>query len=45
MENYLRVFDTEVDYESVKDGLEFPTVSYVKDVDTIYYMGSAELYE
>lgn len=38
MENYLRVFDTEADYESVKDGLEFPTVSYVKDIDTIYYM-------
>lgn len=38
MENYLQVFDTEADYESSKDDLEFPTVSYVKDIDTIYYM-------
>lgn len=45
MENYLRIFDTEVDYESVKDGLEFPTVSYVKDVDAIYYMMQSTEYE
>ena len=41
----MKVFDTYADYESVKDGLEYPTVSYVKDSDAIYYMMQAELYE
>lgn len=45
MENYLRIFDTEADYEDVKDGLEFPTVSYVKDSDALYYIMKSSLYE
>ena len=46
MENYLRVFDTEADYESVKDGLVYPTVSYTVDTDKLWYMVNASsLYE
>lgn len=45
MENYLRIFDTEADYESVKDGVEYPTVSYVKETDMVHYLMKTELYE
>lgn len=38
MENYLRVFDTEVDYDSAKPDFVYPTVSYVRDVDEVRYM-------
>lgn len=38
MENYLRVFDTEADYESVKDGLVYPTVSYTVDTDKLWFI-------
>lgn len=46
MENYLRIFDTEADYESVKDDLKFPTVSYTVDTDKLWYMvNTSSLYE
>ena len=35
----LRVFETESDYDSAKDRFVYPTVSYVRDVDEVYYMG------
>ena len=34
----LRLFETESDYDSAKDGFVYPTVSYVRDVDEVYYM-------
>ena len=36
--NLLRVFETESDYDSAKDGFVYPTVSYVRDVDEVRYM-------
>ena len=37
-QDLLRVFETESDYDSAKDGFVYPTVSYVKDVDDVRYM-------
>ena len=37
--NLLRVFETESDYDSAKPDFVYPTVSYVRDVDEVYYMG------
>ena len=34
----LRVFETESDYDSAKPDFVYPTVSYVRDVDEVYYM-------
>ena len=34
----LKVFETESDYDSAKDGFVYPTVSYVRDVDEVRYM-------
>lgn len=45
MENYLRIFDTNADYEFAKSGLKYPTVSYVKETDMVHYMEKPELYE
>lgn len=46
MENYLRFFDTEADYESVKDEFEYPTVSYTNDTAKVWYMvKTPSLYE
>lgn len=46
---YLRVFDTEADYESVKDSLVYPTISYTVDTDKVWYAvdinGTPSLYE
>lgn len=38
MENYLRVFDTEADYDSAKQDFAYPTISYVKETDKLFYM-------
>ena len=37
-QDLLRVFETESDYDSAKDGFVYPTVSYVRDVDEVRYM-------
>ena len=34
----LRQFETESQYETVKEGFEYPTVSYVTNTDTVHYM-------
>ena len=34
----LKLFDTESQYETAKVEFEYPTVSYVEDTDTVYYM-------
>lgn len=36
--NYLRVFEVESGYDSVKPDLVYPTVSYVKETDKLLYM-------
>ena len=38
MTDSLRLFQSEEDYNAVKDSLEYPTVSYVKDVNSVFYM-------
>lgn len=35
---HLRLFDTEANYNLVKDGFEYPTVSYVEGTDEIKFM-------
>ena len=37
-QDLLKVFETESDYDSAKDGFVYPTVSYVRDVDEVRYM-------
>ena len=37
-QDLLRVFETESDYDSAKPDFVYPTVSYVRDVDEVYYM-------
>ena len=37
-QDLLRIFETESDYDSAKDSFVYPTVSYVRDVDEVYYM-------
>ena len=34
----LKVFETESDYDSAKDGFIYPTISYVKETDKLLYM-------
>ena len=41
-QDYLRVFETESDYDSAKDGFVYPTVSYVRDVDDVRYMDAPQ---
>ena len=38
-------FDTQASYDAIKDSLEYPTVSYVKDNDLIYFLSKPSLYE
>ena len=40
----LKKFDTQVSYDSIKDSLEYPTVSYVMENDLVYFM-QPSLYE
>lgn len=42
---YLRLFDTETEYNTSKDGFKYPTVSYVKSNDTVYYMSLRDKYK
>ena len=42
-QDLLRVFETESDYDSAKDGFVYPTVSYVRDVDEVRYMVNSNL--
>ena len=37
-QDLLRVFETESDYDSAKPDFIYPTISYVRDVDEVYYM-------
>ena len=42
----IKLFEEASQYEASKEGFEYPTVSYVKDIDTVYYMlKQASLYE
>ena len=38
----IRLFDEESVYHTEKGGFEFPTVSYTKDTDKVWYMSSPE---
>lgn len=37
---HLRLFDKEIDYKSAKDALELPWVSYVEEINKVFYMYS-----
>ena len=37
----IRVFQTETQYNNVKNTFEYPTVAYVRDTDTVHYMAMA----
>ena len=39
MSDSLKLFQTEADYELAKPDFVYPTVSYIKDVDEVKYMG------
>ena len=40
----LRLFETESQYETTKGEFEYPTVSYVRDTDTVHYMTLRDKY-
>ena len=42
MTDSLRLFSTEAEYNSVKDSLEYPTVSYVEETDNVYYISNIQ---
>jgi len=41
---YLRLFETESQYETTKGDFKYPTVSYTKDASTVHYMTLREKY-
>ena len=41
----IKLFEEASQYEASKDGFEYPTVSYVKDIETVYYMLKPSAYE
>ena len=41
----INLFEEASQYEAVKDGFEYPTVSYVKETDIVHYLMKPELYE
>ena len=42
MTDTLRLFQSEEDYNAVKDSLEYPTVSYVEETDNVYYIHNSQ---
>ena len=41
---YLRLFETESQYETAKVRFEYPTVSYTKDASIVHYMTLRDKY-
>jgi len=41
---YLRLFETESQYETAKGEFEYPTVSYAEDIDIVHYMTLRDKY-
>ena len=42
MTDSLRLFQSEEEYNAVKDSLEYPTVSYVEETDNVYYIHNSQ---